>query len=183
MRKFFKGWRRKIGLITLLMTCFAMAGWVRSRHIYDRLWYNFPDANHLIYSHQKCLLWQCERPSSRNSLHMNRTGIGWLSLYAADPSLPISHNEFSGYDVNSQWRWSGFHVGSWTFIHVDRGIDEGIFRLAPSFDHLAVWTIPYWSLVFPLTALSTFLLISKPKPSIQKKSLEPVQDHGGGATS
>jgi hypothetical protein len=30
------------------------------------------------------------------------------------------------------------------------------------------WAIPYWSLVLPLTALSAFLIITKPRPSTPK---------------
>ena len=33
MREFFKPWRRKIGVVTLVMACVLMAGWVRSEMI------------------------------------------------------------------------------------------------------------------------------------------------------
>ena len=36
MREFFKEWRRKVGLLTLLMACVFMAGWVRSHVIQDQ---------------------------------------------------------------------------------------------------------------------------------------------------
>src|SRR4051794_19488286 len=35
MRDFFKGWRRKLGCVTLVMACVFMAGWVRSIGISD----------------------------------------------------------------------------------------------------------------------------------------------------
>jgi hypothetical protein len=35
MREFFRGWRRKAGLVTLVMACAVMAMWARSRFIND----------------------------------------------------------------------------------------------------------------------------------------------------
>ena len=35
MREFFRGWRRKIGVVTLLMALVAMGGWVRSLYSVD----------------------------------------------------------------------------------------------------------------------------------------------------
>ena len=40
MRVFFKSWRRKIGVLTLVMACVFAAGWVRSFGNYDSLGLN-----------------------------------------------------------------------------------------------------------------------------------------------
>lgn len=37
MREFFQGWRRKAGLLTLLVACLFMTGWVRSLVVQDRI--------------------------------------------------------------------------------------------------------------------------------------------------
>ena len=37
MGNFFRGWRRKLGVVTLLLACVAMGGWVRSLVIKDRI--------------------------------------------------------------------------------------------------------------------------------------------------
>ena len=43
MREFFQGWRRKVGVVTLVMACVLTAGWVRSFLIRDILSINvFP---------------------------------------------------------------------------------------------------------------------------------------------
>jgi hypothetical protein len=34
---FFKGWKRKIGVMTLLMACMLAAGWLRSLHVYTKI--------------------------------------------------------------------------------------------------------------------------------------------------
>ena len=38
------------------------------------------------------------------------------------------------------------------------------------------WKIPIWSIVLPLTLISAFLLLKKPKTSTQKKIPEPITD-------
>lgn len=37
MREFFRGWRRKAGCVTLVMACFTMVGWTRSRFVFDNI--------------------------------------------------------------------------------------------------------------------------------------------------
>ncbi|WP_029247179.1 hypothetical protein [Schlesneria paludicola] len=37
MREFFRGWKRKFGVVTLLMACAVMAGWVRSLSVIDEV--------------------------------------------------------------------------------------------------------------------------------------------------
>ena len=36
--------------------------------------------------------------------------------------------------------------------------------------------IPYWSIVIPMTALSAFLLLSKPRKSTPKETTEPISE-------
>ena len=45
------------------------------------------------------------------------------------------------------------------------------------------WTPPYWSIVIPLTLISSWLLLSKRRQTTSKKFAEPIQGEGGGATS
>ena len=60
----------------------------------------------------------------------------------------------------------------WTFEWCGFGCGES------HLNHLQIWTIPYWSITIPLTALSAFLLLSKPRQSTQKKTLEPISVGG-----
>jgi len=45
-------------------------------------------------------------------------------------------------------------------------------------DETYQWDMPYWSLVTPLTAISAFLLLSKPCKSTQKKLTDPIPAEG-----
>jgi hypothetical protein len=38
MREFFRGWRRKVGCMTLVMACVVMGGWLRSLACLDEFW-------------------------------------------------------------------------------------------------------------------------------------------------
>lgn len=37
MRDFFNGWRRKSGCVVLLVACVVMAGWIRSRYLFENV--------------------------------------------------------------------------------------------------------------------------------------------------
>lgn len=37
MREFFKPWRRKLGVLVLVLACVLMAGWARSQRMIDEL--------------------------------------------------------------------------------------------------------------------------------------------------
>jgi hypothetical protein len=103
MLEFFKGWRRKFGVLTLLMACVFAAGWVRSLIVADRI--NFFGA--------QMLSWHGE--IMRCVAVLVRTQIGSQTVTSAQET--------------------------------------------------PIWTIPYWSIVIPLTLLSAWLLLSNPKRS------------------
>ena len=151
MREFFRGWRRKIGIMTLVMACVFSVGWVRSVHVKDEfsLRRNANITHHLISS------------SSR---------LGWKTVSIDDPqSIQFVINLFFSkpageYDFfrapNPDWKWRtefcGFEFGQF--------IPKG-----PPWSE-SIWLVPYWSITVPLTLLSAFLLLSKPRQSTQKKT-------------
>ena len=68
MIEFFRGWRRKIGLLTLLMASLFMAGWNRSLHIADSVDIQPPCfGNGLLHSHHGNLdfYWKSNSPFRR----------------------------------------------------------------------------------------------------------------------
>jgi hypothetical protein len=107
MKEFFKGWRRKLGVVTLLMACVFMAGW-------------------LVI------------PGS------------WFEDETVGLDFTISAGA-TGFSVN----WQGF---------------SSTFGLSSEFE----WLIPYWSVTIPLTLISLWLLLSKPRKSNQREITEPT---------
>ena len=76
--------------------------------------------------------------------------------------------EFVNPNQEVKWHWK---AGGFEFKN----------RLVPKIGFSStIWQVPYWSIVIPLTAITAFLLISKPRRSNQKKTDDPIRDEGGG---
>ena len=169
MDDFFKSWQRRIGIVLLVMACMVTAGWVRSPFVTDTVSY----ATGTYSMH----IWF----SADGSFGLIRDGCDSekffkkhpdLKLAVAGPNFPAWQTMKSGIidlsTVKWQWRWMGFDVG-------ENEEDDGHW-----------WTyvsIPYWSIVIPLTLISSWLLLSKRRQTTSKKFAEPIQGEGGGATS
>ena len=133
MGEFFKGWRRKAGLVTLAMACVLMVGWMRSTYIKDVFvppqWIGL-DASLLSLEHS--IAYQ----------HFN-------TETALSPSERLwASFLIDGSEINApshDWRWKSSGFG---YISKPSGY---------------CLVIPYWSLVLPLTLLSAWLILIKPR--------------------
>lgn len=143
MDTFFRGWRRKVGLMTLLLACaFAVAS-VRSRFLYDS--FAIVDAAGL----------------SLDSINSDSMGLVYLSYR--------SKEEFT-YDVvwDSGPLGGGF-VGyvskrQGPFLSRVCGCRVGDLRgVISTGDRLIVVAIPYWILILVLTLLSACLILWTPR--------------------
>jgi hypothetical protein len=160
MRDFFKGWRRKVGCVTLMMACVFMAGWMRSTSVVDE--FSFLDrTKYDVYcdSSRGCIGWvfiNDKRRPSNTSLWNKLRSMIWMT----NPN-PI--DVFNG--AEWQFRRAGFGSGKY-FYDVNTPFDG------------TVITVPYWSIVVPLALVSANLLLSESRQSIPKKSLEPCVAEG-----
>ena len=157
MREFFRGWRRKIGVVALVMACVFMAGWVRSHSSDDSLSQNDKSGLNTVYS--RCGRLEFERfiPGFGDRAP-GGLGIS-IHSYSACGQVPSDITA----DSEMSWRWAcaGFHIGQGQYKEI--------------FKH-RTFIIPYWFIVLPLTALSAFLILPKPRPSNQKKTPEPFPE-------
>jgi hypothetical protein len=140
MREFFQGWRRKIGCATLVMACVLMIGWVRSMREFHCL----AVAKNMIVQSTKgrvTLFW--DNSDSRNPV------LWWHGETTDESYDPLQAQE----GLNIDWRWScaGVTLGAYT-------VQEGS-RLART----DVYDVRYWLLVIPLTLLSAYLILWKPR--------------------
>ena len=129
MGEFFKGWRRKAGVVTLAMALLPAIGWMRSYIVEDRLAFTSGDFRHAISSFQGNVGWD-----------------RWLNIPPA-----------GGFGWSSEWRNSNQPISP----------RPTYFRAAPGsllgqlqFESRAV---PYWPFVVPLTLLSAWLILWKPR--------------------
>jgi hypothetical protein len=164
----FCGWRRKVGVLTLLMACVFAAGWVRSKTKYDFVTLNLSNSVFKAGSYSgitrlvrettdgKAAGEEARKPKRRaNTSQFFRWNSG-LSSSMEGPKVGWD----TGYEVQWNWEFCDFSCGSAT-----RG--DG---------HFQATTAPYWSIVTPVTLLSAFLLLSKPRPTNQKIIVEPIAE-------
>ena len=150
MGEFFKLWRRKFGVVTLVTACVFMGGWVRSYTTTD-------------------ILRVCTGKKRVDEFNSDFSRLAWVRWenYQSIPAFYSSEeaNEldlFHCYGIPCQSHWCEFKYGSEKYEH-------------GSFTRV-MWMIPYWSVIVPLTLISFWLLLSKPNASTQKRITEPISD-------
>lgn len=141
MRDFFKGWRRKAGVVALVMACATATLWIRSRSIQEQL--RIPSDNFtqifVVSSEEGLVCYYLQDIETRkNSLLIRRWYIR--------PKLPDRYRaEFFTYLDTIDWT-----------------VDIAGFYLAEShseYDTRGIAIIPFWLIACPLTILSTVLLL------------------------
>ena len=147
MGEFFKGWRRKAGLVTLAMACALMVGWVRSSVVCDQLFIPLRASG----------LWTA---SVKGQLGCVRH-TDWhepIEWYSADtsvfPDITIFDEIHHLDSATSQWSHFGFRFGAGRIPTPTGGAIQ-------QWDSFQFCYIPYWSLVLPLTLLSAWLILGK----------------------
>lgn len=146
MRAFFRGWRRKLGMVLLGMAC----GWSRSLRYYNTI--EFPVDPHttaFVVSTRQFVGVRFEFTQDLPSR--------WAFYECkADDTLPLDwSDEDKGknplhYSRKLEWlsEWNEFGIG---------GNSEEL----PSY-WLLEFMVPYWSIAIPLTLLSAVVLLWKP---------------------
>ena len=150
MGEFFRGWRRKVGVVTLLIACALMAGWIRSLTHFEGV--SLPVErmpNYFIVSWDSSLVWLTEN-------------AGVTGPYPQFKSRSITGDDdriFQSPYYEWRWKWYGFGFGVGTGS--------------------SLTVIPYWSVTIPMTLVSVWLLlISRQRQSTQKKITEPTAIEG-----
>jgi hypothetical protein len=157
MRDFFRGWKRKIGVVTLLIAALFMALWVRSYSVEDEFFYLDEDAklDNFLHITPRGFSWM--RREDRYAF----TGLGWNRYPSQVPetSDPYEEEVFTDRTLISRRQWNGFYFSE--------RVDDGEMG-----DQSREWLriIPHWSITIPLTLISAWLLLLKPKPAKDRQS-------------
>ena len=137
---YFKPWRRRLGFVTLLLACVFMAGWLRTFRINDQIILSREDQSNVLTSKDGCL--RCTRYFGLILPAYSREASVVGAKFGVSEPIDVAETTWE-----SQWRWCGFD-----------------FRTGRLYScRVEVSTIPYWSVVFPLTLLSACLLLSMPR--------------------
>ena len=163
MKEFFRGWRRKVGVVTLIM-----AGWVRSPIVEDSI--EVPTGRHstisLVSAYSQLLLKVEFRRFDDYTVSIPtwRSMTLWDGIKWYDDPPTVFH-----------WEWNGFALAE---VPYEELLDDAWQDYRSTY-----YFAPHWSVVAPLALISFWLLLSKSRQSTQNKNDELIQDEKGGATS
>jgi len=190
MGEFFKPWRRKIGVMTLLMALVFMAGWVRSLVYNDDIRvFVGKQTVHELHSSPNGLAWMwtwdgdigskqpgviCNRLLLKPHFWvLSERGEGGRSVSLDSAPALVDKKEGAATDYNYE---KSFPNARWTWNR--DGIRFGIETIDAQKYRAVVLTVPYWSITIPMTLLSLWLLLSKPRKSNQSKINGPISAGG-----
>lgn len=158
MQEFFRGWRRRAGCFTLVMSCALTAGWVRSIAKFD-------------------FVNQVGESSTLLQVYSGFGNCGCMALSTKDGALDFFASRFETYDIDPGARiFNPFEDSDQVWRFCFGGFDCG--QSISVLHFKTACQIPYWSIVIPLTLLSTYLLLSKPRQTTSKKITESVPTTG-----
>ena len=140
MHTFFHGWRRKAGVVTLVMACALMGGWIRSYASVDSIFVNTGNGQRRLQSEGGYLIW------SSGGFEPAGSSFGFESRLFT----PIEFIEPNELWVDWRFRCPGIRVGTMPSGHAP----NGFVRLS---------LVAYLMFVFPLTLLSAYLILWKPR--------------------
>lgn len=159
MRDFFRSGKRKVGIVTLVLVCVLAAGWVRSLTILDRIELPADDQHFNLlllydgkveiesYAFKNTTEWTAAQMKQLKEAYRMITRYTWTPLRSQSVQSSSRTPFLSGWDSNIAKRSKLF-----TNTACERTIRSA----------------PYWWFVSPLTLISTWLLLSKPRtcPSV-----------------
>jgi hypothetical protein len=161
--EFFKSWRRKVGCVALVMALAAFGAWMRSHVKHDVVM--LPSGNDIYCvesmwgqmefgrvtpqkNRRAVASWNSTDISNANWNHLDENGNPEAVDYVSEMDL-----------IEWRWAWGGFRFGAGS---------------SPDY-RTEDYQLPYWSLTFPLTILSAYLILWKPRPQ-QPESLPRISN-------
>ena len=142
MLSFFHGWRRKAGVVLLVMALAFFGVWMRSYFFCDEV--SFPsDASALCFDSV-------------------RGGFNWYRLTPCQTGSGVQWNSFNLARMNATGTWSTTNVDwRWDFGGFSFGV--GTLKSDAPKTQIELWHFPFWALVLPPTLLSAYLILWKPQ--------------------
>lgn len=157
MHEVFHGCRRKIGVVTLLLSCVILVAWIRSLGICDVI--SFRNSDHTtihLASTQQLLVLVVERPVGHASTFswFTFSDIGSPLVWQA---LPATAHPLNDPEILWSARSCGFGSAVQTRLPLQT-TGPGTMTLNVNFKFV---TIPYWSIILPLILITAYLLLGQ----------------------
>jgi len=154
MGEFFRGWRRKAGFATLSMACVFAAVWMRSE-----------GTVYIVASREKGIPLSFISGCGEFAF----VGSGYFGIRCLDYENGTNPEFYFSYPVRRRGRRTEILRESWEAHKLKVFRQDFPRATAISENFTQITTVPCWSIVLPMTMLSAWLLLSKPRP---KKSAE-----------
>ena len=161
MGEFFRGWRRTVGVGTLALACLFMAGSERSRTTCDFISFfgsNRKALHDLSSTRMGLMYMRTEKDFTGQTKSITFATRAWKMAPGKD--------YLSGIEMNWRINSCGFRFG------------KSVRREPHTITNITAWIVPYWSIVIPLTLISVYLLLSKPRVPSPKKTSDPTPAKG-----
>jgi hypothetical protein len=140
MHTFFHGWRRKAGCVTLVMALAMMGAWFRSLILCDAI---------VVQSGTRWV----------DAIVSDAGHLMWADVCDDSPAPFIQWKQFPAAKFRDQ------ESIEWHKLGLSFAIGE--FR-SPKTAAGRIWSAPYCALVIPLTLLSAYLLLWKPRKRVNQ---------------
>lgn len=153
--EYFRPWWRKLGVLTLVASCGLAAIWIRSHRASDFAHFRITNSTVLFFVSSRSMFFiQSVHEAFASQLTLPPTGyavsnggqVPTIKLWPPYFSRPVSRTDYQRVLETQEWT-----------LAIER--PEALF---PDMT-ISVWSTPDWSLAIPLTLLSAYLLLGKPR--------------------
>jgi hypothetical protein len=135
MNDVFHGWRRKVGAVTMVMACLVMGMWFRSWHTFDVITLHGRRGFCTVINSECGKIWL-----------VRRTDTPGQHFYISDRAV-VDRLEV----LTFQYRWT---MAGISYAHADPRVE---------LQHLVFVSFPHTWIAIPLTLLSAYLILWKPR--------------------
>lgn len=147
MFKYFRGWKRKLGLLLLVGSCLTSAFWIRS-----------------LSCHDVVLSPRCAVESYRGGIYCCFPGSSYngRTTFSSDLITNIKLDEpyYNAYQgMQWKWRWAGFAYNQ------DKEVTQNILTGAVKEIDVRHYYVTYWPFIVVTAMFSAWLLVSKNEPA------------------
>jgi hypothetical protein len=160
MREFFRGWRRKVGVGTLVMACLLMGIWIRCPLNIDSIEIEIGSSIVTLASNQHGVWFvKSDLPDSQyypSRLRGRSNGFTLPGRRRAFSDDPFGHLRDWDWESHSRSVWHGFHFARYCKKNPINGM------------HLSFSIVPHWTIILPLTLLSAYLILWKPRTKVER---------------
>lgn len=154
-------------MLTLVITCLFAVAWVRSTMITDTARFHYKTNIYEFISHHGSVEFRCQQWG----VHDGHPGAGFSFgngqfRYTSSDNQSADLELLFGIPKSKRWHFVGFVSG--TTKHQPPSTSNMIYAV-----QTIAWAVGYWTIVVPLTLLSAWLLLSKPKqrkPSVEQQA-------------